>query len=153
MTARVPMADVEPHAFQRARAIFESALNVPAADRAQLIENACGGDVRLLATVQAMLRADSEPHPVLDGTAMSPLNRWSPGTLVAGHFRVISVLGRGGMGEVYRAHDETLGRDVALKVMPTAALHAEGLEERLARFEREAQILATLNHTNIAATP
>src|SRR5215831_9360210 len=65
-----------------------------------------------------------------------------------GHYEILSRLGAGGMGEVYRAHDTRLGRDVALKVLPAAfAANAE----RLARFRREAQVLASLNHPGIAA--
>lgn len=151
MTQPVSIDDIDPSAFLRARAIFESALDSPAADRGRLIEEACSGDTHLQAAVQAMLRADAGPHAVLDGTPMSPPNRWPPGTHVGGHFRIVSPLGRGGMGEVYRAHDEALGRDIALKVLASSALQGEGLDERLARFEREAQILAALNHVNIAA--
>ena len=64
-----------------------------------------------------------------------------------GPYRITSLLGVGGMGEVYRAHDSKLGRDVALKVLP-AAFQAD--PDRLARFEREARALASLNHPNIA---
>jgi serine/threonine-protein kinase len=65
-----------------------------------------------------------------------------------GPYEVLSTLGAGGMGEVYRAHDATLKRDVALKILPDGfALDPE----RLARFKREAQVLASLNHSNIAA--
>ncbi|HET9272508.1 MAG TPA: protein kinase, partial [Vicinamibacterales bacterium] len=64
-----------------------------------------------------------------------------------GQYEVLSKLGEGGMGEVYRARDTTLGRDVALKVLPAAVA---GDPERLARFEREAKLLASLNHANIA---
>jgi eukaryotic-like serine/threonine-protein kinase len=65
-----------------------------------------------------------------------------------GPYEVLSSLGAGGMGEVYRAHDTRLGRDVALKILPDAfATDAD----RLARFKREAQLLASLNHSNIAA--
>ena len=65
-----------------------------------------------------------------------------------GPYEVVERLGAGGMGEVYRAHDTNLGRDVALKVLPAAfALDAE----RLARFRREAQVLASLNHPHIAS--
>jgi len=64
-----------------------------------------------------------------------------------GHYRIIEPLGAGGMGEVYRAHDTALKRDVAIKVLPEA-LSAD--VERLVRLEREAQLLAALNHPNIA---
>src|SRR5579862_2973616 len=63
-----------------------------------------------------------------------------------GHYEVLSLLGKGGMGEVYRARDTKLKRDVALKVLPTAFLRDP---ERLARFEREAKVLASLDHPNI----
>ena len=65
-----------------------------------------------------------------------------------GAYRVDSLLGAGGMGEVYRAHDSRLGRDVALKVLPP---FFTADPDRLARFEREARVLASLNHPNIAA--
>ncbi|MBQ90928.1 MAG: hypothetical protein CL441_05825 [Acidimicrobiaceae bacterium] len=64
-----------------------------------------------------------------------------------GSFEIVAPLGAGGMGEVYRAHDTTLGRDVALKVLPTRfAADAD----RVARLRREAELLASLNHPNIA---
>ncbi len=65
-----------------------------------------------------------------------------------GAYTVVSKLGAGGMGEVYRARDERLGRDVALKILRSDVLRDE---QRMARFQREAQVLAALNHTNIAA--
>ena len=69
-----------------------------------------------------------------------------PGSRI-GSYEVVSPLGAGGMGEVYRAHDSHLGRDVALKTLPEVF---SSDPERVARFEREARILATLNHPNIA---
>jgi len=65
-----------------------------------------------------------------------------------GPYEVLSALGAGGMGEVYRARDAKLGRDVAIKVLPTSFARDA---ERMARFEREAKVLASLNHPNIAA--
>ncbi len=65
-----------------------------------------------------------------------------------GAYEVLALLGAGGMGEVYSARDPRLGRDVALKVLPSVFAHDP---ERLARFKREAQVLASLNHPNIAA--
>jgi len=70
----------------------------------------------------------------------------TPESLV-GHYRVVSKLGEGGMGEVWRATDTRLGRDVAIKILP-AALASDA--QYMARFEREAQTLAALNHPNIA---
>jgi serine/threonine-protein kinase len=64
-----------------------------------------------------------------------------------GPYEILSLIGSGGMGEVYRAHDTKLGRDVALKVLPDTFTHDP---ERLARFRREAQVLAALNHPHIA---
>jgi serine/threonine protein kinase len=65
-----------------------------------------------------------------------------------GPYEILSLLGRGGMGEVYRARDPKLKRDVALKVLPEAFARDP---ERMARFQREAEVLASLNHPNIAA--
>ena len=65
-----------------------------------------------------------------------------------GQYEVLAPLGSGGMGEVYRARDTKLGRDVALKVLPNAFTLDP---DRIARFKREAQVLASLNHPNIAA--
>src|ERR1043166_2175994 len=64
-----------------------------------------------------------------------------------GPYEVVSAIGAGGMGEVYRARDTRLGRDVAIKVLPDSFASDP---DRLARFEREAQLLASLNHPNIA---
>jgi Tol biopolymer transport system component len=73
--------------------------------------------------------------------------RLTPG-MVLGRYRIDALLGVGGMGEVYRAHDTQLRRDVALKILPQAFTRHP---DRLARFEREARLLAALNHPNIAA--
>jgi serine/threonine protein kinase len=71
----------------------------------------------------------------------------SPGARF-GHYQIVSALGKGGMGEVWRARDPTLGREVAIKTLPEEFAQDA---DRLARFEREAKLLASLNHANIAA--
>ena len=65
-----------------------------------------------------------------------------------GSYEVIGLLGKGGMGEVYRARDAKLKRDVAIKILPNEFSHDP---QRLSRFQREAEVLASLNHPNIAA--
>ncbi len=69
----------------------------------------------------------------------------TPGTTL-GVYEVLSAIGAGGMGEVYKARDTKLDRDVALKILPDAFVDDP---ERLARFQREAKVLASLNHPNI----
>ena len=69
----------------------------------------------------------------------------TPGTRL-GHYEILAPLGAGGMGEVYRASDTQLGRDVALKVLPATFLRDP---DRMVRFQREAQVLASLDHSNI----
>ena len=81
-----------------------------------------------------------------DGLA-EPATRLEPG-LSLGPYVVVSTLGRGGMGEVYRARDTKLNRDVAIKVLP-AVFGSD--PDRVVRFQREARTLAALNHPNIAA--
>jgi serine/threonine protein kinase len=71
-----------------------------------------------------------------------------PAGMRLGSYEVLAPLGAGGMGEVYRARDSKLGREVALKLLPAAFAAAP---ERLARFRREAEVIASLNHPNIAA--
>ena len=75
-----------------------------------------------------------------------PFMSLAPGSRL-GPYEVSAKLGEGGMGEVYRARDTKLNRDVAIKILPAAFA---GDPDRLARFQREAQVLASLNHSNIA---
>ena len=86
--------------------------------------------------------------PSLTKTLESPVRTIIPGTVFAGRYEILEHIGAGGMGEVYRAIDKNLGRHVAIKILPAA--FAED-QERMARFEREAKLLAVLNHPNIAA--
>lgn len=153
--------------WRQVRALFEATLERAPDERAVFLAAAAGGDEDLRREVQSLLESDqaaagfterlpardvppsstsaSRDRPSLTFTETEP-------TFAAdeqvGPYRVIGLLGRGGMGEVYRAHDSKLRRDVALKMLPGAyALDAD----RLARFRREAHSLAALNHPHIAA--
>jgi len=64
------------------------------------------------------------------------------------HYELLALIGKGGMGEVFRARDTKLGREVAIKILPEAFANDA---DRMSRFEREAKVLASLNHPNIAA--
>lgn len=65
-----------------------------------------------------------------------------------GHYQITNDLGKGGMGEVFQAKDQVLGRNVAIKILPEEFARDA---DRIARFQREAKVLASLNHPNIAA--
>src|SRR5215472_13215003 len=83
---------------------------------------------------------------IVDAVDSRRLMTFAPGTRL-GSYQIVAPIGAGGMGEVYRDHDTKLGRDVALKVLPSAFASDP---DRMARFEREARVLASLNHANIA---
>jgi serine/threonine-protein kinase len=123
--------------------IFHGALQRPPAERERYVVRACDGDAALLREVGALLSCESEARRFMG----EPEAMLAAGTSV-GPYEILGLLGSGGMGDVYRARDTRLKREVALKVLPRFyALDAE----RLARFRREAEVLATLNHPHIAA--
>ena len=152
--------------WPRIRQLFEAVVDRPPVERAGFLAAATAGDDVLRHEVEALLAADaaavglSEQWPAASDSALAALrgavdgihsdDPQSPG-LTAGHrvgkYDVIAPLGAGGMGEVYRAHDTRLGRDVAIKILPRAFTDDP---DRLARFEREARVLASLNHPHIA---
>ncbi len=123
--------------------------------RQQWIRDACAGDAALLQEVQSLLRhevtaARALSRPALEAAAATwgiPAPALQIGQQI-GHLAIVAHLGRGGMGEVYRARDTTLRRDVAVKVLPRAFADDAN---RLARFQREARVLAALNHPQIGA--
>jgi serine/threonine protein kinase/Tol biopolymer transport system component len=153
---------VTPERERDLERICQSALELPAADRAGFLNKACGGDDGLRREVESLLAQDV-PSSFLETPALAVaahglvghnpaqgLSLAGPALAVGqqiGHYTILSPLGSGGMGEVYRARDVTLGRDVAIKVLPSLFTSDP---ERLARFEREARILASVNHPNVA---
>ena len=139
-----------PERWRQVTEVFHAARARDASARASYLEQACAGDRALRAEVDAMLAAPHEP-PEFGERSMSgsigDVQRLEPGVML-GPYRIDRPIGAGGMGEVYRARDTTLGRDVAIKVLPMAFAADP---ERLARFEREARMLAALNHPHIGA--
>jgi serine/threonine-protein kinase len=102
---------------------------------------------RFCGSCAALLDAEAQGSVSVTKTLATPVHGLAKGTTVAGKYRIIEEIGRGGMGVVYKAEDTTLARRVAIKVLPEIFTDDQ---ERLARFEREAKLLASLNHPNIA---
>ncbi len=144
---------MNPADYRRAGELFEQLRQLPEMEHDAALDAACGANEGLRDHVQALLDADREAGPFLQRSAIEDAARLiqpegpvAPGTRF-GPYQVIALIGAGGMGEVYRARDPQLNRDVAIKVLP-AALKNDA--RYMARFEREAQVLASLNHPNIA---
>jgi serine/threonine protein kinase/tetratricopeptide (TPR) repeat protein len=156
-----------PDARRRIEALYHEALERRADERGTFLEEACAGDHALRREVESLLRERATGDGVPATVAAGPLSSFGgvetepdaphpqgeggnapsiPGSRL-GAYRIDSLLGKGGMGEVYRARDTRLGRDVAVKMLPRAFTNDP---EWLARFEREARLLAALNHPNIA---
>jgi len=135
-----------PERWQQVQDVLEKALELAPGERSAYLKQACSSDPSLRQEVETLLA--SSDH-VRSSFLQSPPPRvaLASGTKL-GDYQVKSLLGSGGMGEVYRARDARLGRDVAIKVLP-ALLSADS--ERLRRFEHEARAAAALNHPNILA--
>ena len=153
-------ATIDPEDFQRIRRVFDEALTRPAGERAAFVARACGGDERLRNDVERMLAAEDASHSLIDrpqpppaakvGRLASsdtiPVGGFTPGTILGSRYRIIGLLGRGGMGEVYRADDLKLGQPVALKFLPPALATDPVRRER---FFSEVRITRQLSHPNI----
>jgi Tol biopolymer transport system component len=137
--------------WERVAAVFDEAMARDASERLTFVRLECAGDEALRQRVESMLDAIDRPA-LLDlpaGEMVADLfdrPRPQPGARL-GQYQVESFLGAGGMGEVYSARDTTLGRSVAIKLLP-ADVGPES--ERVARFRREAKLLAALSHPNVA---
>jgi serine/threonine-protein kinase len=128
--------------------VFHAALacNSPES-RAAFLEHAYALDAELKPEVESLIAAHHAAGAFGDTPVSAPGPPFEPGSSI-GPYRIHHLIGTGGMGEVYRAHDPRLGRAVAIKVLPS---HVPSSPDRLARFEREARVLASLNHPHIAA--
>src|SRR5215471_9891660 len=135
-----------PEEFRRLRQLFESALSLPSDKRREYLEAASGGDVLLIEEVDRMLAADVDRLDMpADDRASEHEGRFRAGTIVAKRFRVVTRLGRGGMGDVYRAYDLELEQPVALKFL--AGLHVD--DRARARLRNEVKLARHISHPNI----
>src|SRR5436305_2346057 len=91
----------------------------------------------------------SAPTSTITSSSGTGWGRFAPGILLANRFRIVAPLGRGGMGEVYRADDLKLGQTVALKFLPDDLMHDPG---RLAQFHNEVRVARTISHRNVCRT-
>jgi Tol biopolymer transport system component len=145
--------------WHKAKQIYQSAIELDPSQREAFLVQACAGDDLLRQEVESLLACRPEAEefmeePALDAAARALAQEQSrePDPDLSGrsllHYRVEEKIGTGGMGVVYRAEDTKLDRQVAIKVLPDIF---GGDPQRLVRFEREAKLLASLNHPNIAA--
>jgi len=135
-----------PERWEQIHDVLQKALELAPGERSAFLERACSLDQSLRQEVETLLASSDD---VLSSFLQSSAPRvtLTPGTKL-GEYEVKSLLGSGGMGEVYRARDSRLGRDVAIKVLPS---FVSSDASRLRRFEQEARAAAALNHPNILA--
>jgi serine/threonine protein kinase/sugar lactone lactonase YvrE len=136
---------MHPDRWQQLSRIYHALAHCDPADRAAFLDEMCRGDSALHRELESLL-AHARSGDTLVGTQPPRPLPSLVGTRV-GAYEVREVMGAGGMGDVYRAHDTRLHRDVALKILPEVFASDA---DRLARFRREAQVLGSLNHPNIA---
>jgi serine/threonine protein kinase len=139
--------------WQQIESLYHSALEHPPTERRAFVATVCSGDEELQLELESLLAShdtagDFIEEPVASAAARALSNRQNA-ILVGreiGHYKVLSLLGKGGMGEVYLAEDTTLQRKVALKLFHT---HLAGESETRERFMREARLASSLDHPNI----
>ncbi|MGC1157185.1 MAG: protein kinase [Acidobacteriaceae bacterium] len=133
-----------------AEQVFGEALDLPREQRAAFLDGACAGNPALRRMVEDLLEENDRLSGFLSAPAVgsAATAEVAAGTRLAERYRIVETLGSGGMGVVYRARDEKLGREVAIKMLQPGMLTGE---EARSRFRREARALAKLNHAHIAA--
>ncbi len=144
---------MEPRRWGRITDIYHATIARPPEERASFLGEECHGDESLRKQVEAMVKSHERSGDFIESPAfeVAPelLIDEPTGDLIGqsiGHYRIESLLGMGGMGEVYLARDERLGRKVALKLLPE---HLTADETQLSRFKSEARAASALNHPNI----
>ncbi|MDQ2922294.1 MAG: serine/threonine protein kinase, partial [Acidobacteriota bacterium] len=142
-----------PERWQQVKEIFNSALQYEPAERSAFLVNACDGDDSLREEVESLISShekggafiDAPAYEVAAGSLTNDEDELKPGQTV-GPYDIVSLLGKGGMGQVYLAEDRRLGRKVALKFLSASFMNDS---DRLRRFEQEARAASALNQPNI----
>jgi len=149
---------MKPERWRQIEQLYHAALDREPDERAAFLAETCIDDSGLRREVEELLRYDGAAGSFIEGNALSvearriepeELSQTAPQLLPGqgiGAYRILALLGRGGMGVVYRARDERLRRDVAIKVLPASFANDA---DRLRRFEQEAHATSALNHPNI----
>jgi len=142
-----------PERWQQLKQIFQSALERNPAERSAFLSEACADDPALRSEVESLIASHDQAGDSIEAIAAEAatemLGDEQPDPILGkhiSHYEVLSLLGRGGMGEVFLAQDASLGRKVALKLLRSDFTR---IEERLRRFQQEARAASALNHPNI----
>src|SRR3979490_1347553 len=144
-----------PERWKRTEALYQAARARPSGERAAFLAEACRDDEALRRDVESLVNEPDSDDGFLAELAIADVTQivddFAPAAMAGrflGGYQLLTLVGAGGMGEVYRARDPKLGRDGATQVLPRAFTSDP---DRLTRFEREARMLAALNHPNICA--
>jgi len=143
--------------WQQLEGLYDAAMELPVAERAEFAHDACAGDEELRRDLMGLLSAEQNVGDFMESPALEVAAKGiaqdesavTPSHLIGrklGPYTIEHLLGAGGMGQVYLAHDSKLKRQVALKVLPS---HFVSDPERVRRFEREARAVSALNHPNL----
>ncbi len=145
---------MKPDRWQRIEQLYHSALKHEPSQRPAFLEEACAGDEALRQEVESLLAQQKQAESFIEAPALEVAAKVMAEdrsqSLIGrqiGSFKVLSLLGGGGMGEVYLAEDQRLDRTIALKILPT---ELSSDPDRLRRFVREAKAASALKHPNVA---